>query len=395
MYIGDAGALYAACATLAGAPVVAIDTEFMRERTYYARLCLIQIATEHDVFVIDAIALQAELGCLASLLGSPDTVKVFHAGSQDVEVLLRATGVAPSPLFDTQVAATLAGFPTQVGYGQLVHDLVGAEIDKADTFTDWSVRPLSETQLAYAAADVEHLPKVYAILRERLEREGRLEWLVADFVRLADPATYFADPREQYRRVKRASSLDRRSLAVLREATAWRETEAQRRDVPRRWLVSDESLIEVARRRPADAASLASIRGVGDRAAGKMAAGILQAIATGMAVPEDELPRLPKRSRVPTDAQPIADVLSAVCRVRAREHGVAMTLLATRDELERFAAGDREGHPLAEGWRHVLVGAELEALLDGRLTLAIQGGRIALSGALDGELGEAVDGAGS
>lgn len=379
MYIGDVVALEAACATLAGEPVVAIDTEFMRERTYFARLCLIQIGTDRDVFVIDAIALEGELGRLAPLLESPETVKVFHAGSQDVEVLLKATGATPRPLFDTQIAATLAGFPTQVGYAQLVHDLVGAEIDKADTFTDWSVRPLSDTQLAYAAADVEHLARVYEILRERLEREGRLAWLEADFARLADPATYFADPAEQYRRVKRASSLDRRSLAVLREVTAWRETEAQRRDVPRRWLVSDESLIEVARRRPADAAALAGIRGVGDRAAGKMAAGILRAIAAGMAVPEEDLPRLPKRSRVPTDAQPVADVLSAVCRIRAREHGVALTLLATRDELERFAAGERDGHPLNEGWRHTLVGAELEALLDGRSSLSIHDGRIVLS----------------
>lgn len=358
---------------------MAIDTEFMRERTYFARLCLIQIGTDRDVFVVDAIALEGELGRLAPLLESPETVKVFHAGSQDVEVLLKATGVTPRPLFDTQVAATLAGFPTQVGYAQLVHDLLGAEIDKADTFTDWSVRPLSDTQLAYAAADVEHLPKVYEILRERLEREGRLEWLEADFARLADPATYFADPGEQYRRVKRASSLDRRSLAVLREVAAWRETEAQRRDVPRRWLVSDESLIEVARRRPADAAALAGIRGVGDRAAGKMAAGILRAIADGMAVPEEDLPRLPKRSRVPTDAQPVADVLSAVCRIRAREHGVALTLLATRDELERFAAGERDGHPLAGGWRRTLVGAELEALLDSRSSLSMRDGRIVLS----------------
>ncbi|MDO8880056.1 MAG: ribonuclease D [Coriobacteriia bacterium] len=379
MYIGDVAALEATCATLAGERVVAIDTEFMRERTYFARLCLIQIGTDRDAFVIDAIALEGELGRLAPLLESPETVKVFHAGSQDVEVLLKATGVTPRPLFDTQIAATLAGFPTQVGYAQLVHDLVGAEIDKADTFTDWSVRPLSDTQLAYAAADVEHLPKVYEILRERLEREGRLEWLEADFARLADPATYFADPAEQYRRVKRASSLDRRSLAVLREVAAWRETEVQRRDVPRRWLVSDESLIEVARRRPADAAALAGIRGVGDRAAGKMATGILRAIADGMAVPEEDLPRLPKRSRVPTDAQPVADVLSAVCRIRAREHGVALTLLATRDELERFAAGEREGHPLAEGWRRTLVGAELEALLDGRSSLSIHDGRIVLS----------------
>jgi ribonuclease D len=379
LYIDEVGALALACDALAGAPVVAIDTEFMRERTYYARLCLVQIATENDVYVVDAIALKSDMSLLAPLLVAPGTVKVFHAGTQDIEALLRATGDVPSPVFDTQVAATLAGFPTQVGYGQLVHDLLGVDVDKAETFTDWSVRPLSDTQRAYAAADVEHLTRVYAILEERLKREGRLEWLAADFERLADPGTYHVDPREQYRRVKRASSLDRRALAVLRELAAWRELEAQRRNVPRKWLISDESLIEIARRKPADASSLGVIRGVGERAATKLASGILASVEAGLQVPDEDLPRLAKRTRTPGDAPPIADILSAICRVRAREHGVAVTLLATRDDLERFAAGEREGNPLSEGWRHVLVGAELEALLEGRLTLSIGGGRLVLT----------------
>lgn len=378
MYIAEAGALDVALETLSRAPVVAIDTEFMRERTYYARLCLVQLGTQDEVFVVDAIALAGVMDRLAPLLADPGIVKVFHAGSQDIEVLVRATGVVPTPVFDTQVAATLAGFPTQVGYGQLVGDLIGTKVDKADTFTDWSIRPLRDTQLAYAAADVEHLPRVYEMLRSRLEAEGRLGWLTADFERLADPETYNVDPREQFRRVKRAPGLDRRSLAVLREVTAWRETEAQRRDVPRRWLIADESLIEIARRKPADAAALSAIRGVGDKAAGKMAAGILEAVGAGLAADEDDLPRLPKRNRMPTDAQPIADVLSAVCRLRAREHGVAVTLLANRDELERFAAGEREGHPLSEGWRRTLVGAELEEICDGRRALAVVDGRVVL-----------------
>lgn len=376
---------------MSGAPVIGIDTEFMRERTYYARLCLVQMATASDVYLIDAIALGSALDRLAPLLTARDVLKVVHAGSQDMEVLLRATGVVPDPVFDTQVAATLLGLPAQVGYGQLVKDILGITLDKGDSFTDWSVRPLSERQLAYAAADVEHLPGVYAVMNEKLTATGRLAWLAPDFQRLADPETYLVDPREQYRRVKRAASLDRRALAVLREVAAWRETEAQRRDLPRRWLISDESLIEIARRAPADAEGLAAIRGLGDRVLGRSSAAILAAVAAGCAAPEEDLPRLAKRVRVATDAQPVADLLQAVCRIRAREHGVAVTLLATREELERFAGGERDGHPLAEGWRHTLVGRELEDLLDGRVTLAVDNGRLVLrttaSPAIDADFG--------
>jgi ribonuclease D len=376
LYVDDGTGFERALSLLSGSSVLAIDTEFMRERTYYARLCLVQMATMTDVCVIDALALGDRLQELAPVLADPASVKVLHAGSQDIEVMLRATGVTPAPVFDTQVAATVAGFPTQVGYGELVHDLLGITLDKADTFTDWAKRPLSEEQLRYAEEDVRYLPRVYEVLRGRLEREGRLGWLAEDFERLADPASYVVDPREQYRRVKRASSLDARSLAVLREVAAWRETEAQRRDIPKRWLLSDESLIEIARRRPKDAASLAAIRGVSDRLAKRESTGLLAAVRAGEAVPEDQLPRLPRRRRPATDAQPIADVLSAVVRLRAREHGVATTLLATRDDLERFAQGEREGHPLASGWRHAIVGAELEALLDGRSAVSVRNGRL-------------------
>ena len=379
MYIRDVDSLRSACAAFERAGVLAIDTEFMREKTYYARLCLIQVATEEQVYLIDAPALERDLGLLAPALMDPGIVKIVHAGTQDVEVLLRATGTAPSPLFDTQIAATLAGFPTQVGYAQLVKDMLDVTVDKGDTFTDWAARPLTDAQLAYAAADVEFLPTIYTRLREELDRGGRLAWLAEDFARLADPETYRIDPREQYRRVKRASTLDRRSLAVLREITAWRELEAQRKDLPRRWVVGDESLVEIARRRPKTTAELASVRGVGDRLGGQRASGILSAVAAGLAVPDDDLPRMAKRQRTGADVGPIADLLSAVCRLRAREHGVAITLLATREDLERFATGDREGHPLAEGWRHTIVGADLETVLDGRAALRVRRGRVELT----------------
>lgn len=378
MYIRDTESLADTIETLMAAPVVAVDTEFMRERTYYARLCLVQLGTAEESFVVDAVALEGKLEPLARLLTAPHVVKIVHAGSQDVEILLRATGSTVAPVFDTQVAATLAGFPVQVGYAQLVKDLLGVHVDKSDTFTDWAARPLTPEQVEYAEADVRYLPQVYERLHERLEREGRLAWLAEDFERLADPQTYEIDPREQYRRVKRASSLDRRSLAVLRELAAWRETEAQRRDTPKRWLISDESLVEIARRTPGSAAELSGIRGVNDKVASRSGAAVIAAIRAGQAVPEDELPRLPRKDRIPSGAQAVADLLSAVLRIRAREHNVATTLLASRDELERFAAGDRDGHPLSTGWRRTLVGAELAAIADGKTAVRVKDGRLAV-----------------
>lgn len=378
MYIRDTESLVDTIETLMAAPVVAVDTEFMRERTYYARLCLVQLGTAEESFVVDAVALEGKLEPLARLLTAPRVVKVVHAGSQDVEILLRATGSTVAPVFDTQIAATLAGFSVQVGYAQLVKDLLGVHVDKSDTFTDWAARPLTPEQVEYAEADVRYLPQVYERLYERLEREGRLAWLAEDFERLADPQTYEVDPREQYHRVKRASSLDRRSLAVLRELAAWREAEAQRRNTPKRWLISDESLVEIARRTPGSVAELSGIRGVNDKVASRSGAAVIAAIRAGQAVPEDELPQLPRKDRIPSGAQAVADLLSAVLRIRAREHNVATTLLASRDELERFAAGDRDGHPLSTGWRRTLVGAELAAIADGATAVRVKDGRVAV-----------------
>ena len=203
-----------------------------------------------------------------------------------------------------------------------------------------------------------------------------MAWLEQDFARMADAATYDVIPEEQFRRVKRASALDCRSLAVLRELAAWREREAQRRDLPKRWVVSDEALLEIARRAPADSSALQGVRGLNEQVARRNADDILKAISRGQAVPEDELPRIAKRKRLEGDVSDVADLLSALLRLRAREHGVAPTLIATRDELERFAAGEREENPLGSGWRYTLVGAELAELTDGAASLRVEGGRL-------------------
>ena len=373
VYVTDTPSLRELVEQLRSAPAVAIDTEFMRERTYFARLCLIQLASDDVAAIVDPLAID-DLSPLKELLTDPKVVKVFHAGSQDLEIFYRIFGVATAPVFDSQVAATLAGFPQQVGYGALVKDVMGVTLDKGDTYTDWAKRPLSATQVEYALNDVRYLTEIRRRLLSEMEREGRIDWLAADFSRLEDPATYEVVPRELWRRVKRVSSLNRRQLAVAREVAAWREEEAQRRDVPKRWVVGDESIIEIARRAPKTADELLAIRGVADKIGRGAQQGLLSAVAAGVAVSDADLPSLEKRRRPVGDVDGAVDLMIALVRLRAREHGVAMPLMASRDDLERLAAGEKEASPLLEGWRKKMVGDELVALLEGRLELRLESG---------------------
>jgi len=377
VYVTDTQGLTELVGLLRQAPAVAIDTEFMRERTYFARLCLIQLASDDVAAIVDPLVID-DLSALRELMVDPNVVKVFHAGSQDLEIFFRLLGEATAPVFDTQIAATLAGFPQQVGYGALVKEMMGVALDKGDTYTDWAKRPLSDTQVEYALNDVRYLPEMFRRLTAELELEGRLPWLSADFGRMEDPATYACTPSEQWRRVKRISSLNRRQLAVAREVAGWRELEAQRRDVPKRWVIGDESVVEIARRAPKTAEELAGIRGVSDKIGRGAQKGVLEAVLRGVAVPESDLPVIAKRRRVQGDVDGAVDLMIALVRTRAREHGVAMPLLASRDDLERLAGGEREASPLLEGWRRTMVGDELVALLDGSLTMRLNDGNLVI-----------------
>jgi ribonuclease D len=375
VYVTDTESLAKLVEQLMKAPSVAIDTEFMRERTYFARLCLIQLASDDVAAIVDPLAI-SDLSPLKALLVDPKVVKIFHAGSQDLEIFYRLFGVATAPVFDSQVAATLAGFPQQVGYGALVKEVMGVTLDKGDTYTDWAKRPLSDTQIEYALNDVRYLPEIRRRLLAEMEREGRIDWLAADFARLEDPATYEVVARELWRRVKRVSSLNRRQLAVAREVAAWREDEAQRRDVPKRWVIGDESIIEIARRAPKSSDELMAIRGVADKVGRGAQQSLLAAVAAGAAVSEEDLPSLEKRRRPVGDVDGAVDLMIALVRLRAREHGVAMPLMASRDDLERLACGEKEASPLLEGWRKKMVGDELVALLEGRIEMALKNGAL-------------------
>jgi ribonuclease D len=354
---------------------VSIDTEFMREKTYWPKLCLVQVAVGDECALIDPLA-GDDLEPLLAVLADRDVIKVFHAGGQDLEIFYRMAGHAAGPVFDTQIAATVAGFPSQVGYARLMKDLFDVDIDKSDTFTDWARRPLTPAQIEYALNDVRYLDGAYLELTARLEKEGRSGWLAADMERLSDDSLYEIQPDEQFRRVKRISSLSRRQLGVLQKVTAWREREAMRRDLPRRWVVGDETLVEVARRRPADAAALSDIRGLNPRSLGDGGAGLIAAVRAGVEAPDGDLPKLEKKPRAIVDVEGVVELMSALVRVRASEHGIAVPLLATRGDLERLASGQRDDSPLLAGWRKAIVGDALVALVDGELGLRVADGRV-------------------
>ncbi|MCL2332629.1 MAG: ribonuclease D [Actinomycetia bacterium] len=372
-----------ALAALQDLPVIAIDTEFMREKTYYAKLCLLQIATEEEVLLIDALRVR-DYRLLAELLTNQRVTKVFHAGGQDLEILYQVCGVVASPYFDTQDAAELAGYNTQVGYGALVAGELDVKLRKADSFTDWARRPLTKAQLSYAAEDVIYLLRLYPLLRAKLEETGRLSWLQPTFRAKTDLAALNPDPREAYRKVKHAGQLRGVHLAVARELGAWREEQARRSDRPRRWILGDESLVEIARRLPKTEAELKQIRGVNRRSASQLSS-LLSAVSAGANLAPEQWPEPPAGQRSKRDVSAVVDLMSALVRLRARENNIATTLLARRGQLEAFALSPDEESPLLQGWRREIVGTELLQLLQGNLVLSLEGDRLKVVSNRSGE----------
>lgn len=370
--------LAALCERLRQEPFVTVDTEFMRERTYWPELCVVQLAGSEEVAVVDAQAEGMDLAPLGELLADPAVVKVFHAARQDVEIFLLRFGAVPTPLFDTQVAAMVAGFGDQASYDSLVRALAGASIDKAHRFSDWSARPLSAAQIAYAAADVTHLRHVYLRLREKLLNEGRLDWVAQEMDALLEPSTYITAPEEAWERLKPKTS-NRRFLGVLKAAAAWREAEAQRINIPRGRLVKDETLLEVAASAPETAEQLARARGISEGfAKGKSGAGLLAAIAEAKSLPEDALP-LPLEARKGAGASPaLVALLKVLLAAAAEAHHVAPRLIADTEDLERLAAEVEPELRCLSGWRREVFGADALALKQGRLALGVAGRRVRL-----------------
>ena len=376
--VTDTQALAALCARLAGEPFVTVDTEFMRERTYYPELCVVQLGGAADVAVVDAVAPGLDLQPLGALLANPAVVKVFHAARQDVEIFLNLFDAVPTPLFDTQVAAMVAGFGDQVGYDSLVSALAGGQIDKAHRFSDWAARPLSPAQVTYAAADVTHLRTVYERLTDRLAADGRLAWVEEEMAALARPETYRADPDTIWERLRPRTG-NRRMLGMLRAAAAWREREAQRVNVPRGRLMKDESLLELAATAPETAEALGRVRGVTRGfAEGKSGQSLLQALQAARSLPDEALPDAKRERDGPRASPALVALMKVLLAAKGEDHHVASRLLASSDDLDRLATEPEPDIPALHGWRRELFGNDALALKEGRLAMGVSGRRVKL-----------------
>lgn len=361
------------CENQRNADYIAVDTEFLRDRTYWPQLCLVQIAGPDDAVAIDTLAPDIDLKPLHDLMANRDLLKVFHAGRQDVEIFFHAMGSIPEPLFDTQVAAMVCGFGDQVGYEALISKLVGARIDKSSRFTDWSNRPLSQKQLKYALADVIHLRPAYEKLADHLEESGRTHWLDQEMDILMDPETYRLDPENAWRRVK-SRNKNRRFHAILQELAAWREREAQTRNIPRNRVIRDDALLEVTAQAPETPEDLRRMRALPKSYGnGERAADLLDAVARGKAIPEAKLPKFEKQAPRPAKIGPVSDLLKVLLKHVTETYDVAPRLIASSDDLDRIAADDNADVPALKGWRRELFGEQALALKAGRVALTAKG----------------------
>jgi ribonuclease D len=368
--------LAAFCARAALHPYVTVDTEFLRERTYYAKLCLLQIAYPgagaDSAVAVDTLTPGLSLAPLYDLFRNPDVVKVFHAARQDLEIFQVDAGVIPAPLFDTQVAAMVCGFGEQVAYDTLARKIAKANIDKSSRFTDWSRRPLTSEQLSYALADVTHLRDVYEYLAQRLAKTGRAPWVAEEMAVLNDPATYRTEPAAAWEKIKTRTTSGR-FLAIVRELARFREEYAQTRDIPRSRIFKDDALVELASLKPQSEADLGKSRLLlreGRR--GDIADGILAAVKRGLDARPEDLPHVPHEdARAPVNPA-LADLLRVLLKARADAEGVAQKLIATTSDLDAIAAGDRDLHAL-RGWRREIFGNDALLLCEGKIALAARG----------------------
>jgi ribonuclease D len=377
--ITESAALTAFCAKVSSSSYVTVDTEFMRDRTYYPQLCLVQVAGPDDAAAIDALAPGIDLSPLLALMDNPAILKVFHAARQDLEIFYNLTGRVPTPLFDTQVAAMVCGFGDQVSYETLAAQLSRARIDKSVRFTDWAQRPLSERQVTYALSDVTHLRPAYEALARKLAANGRAGWLQEEMATLLDPATYRLDPEEVWRRM-RPRGAKPKFLAIMKEVTAWREREAQRRDTPRNRVVRDETILDLCAHAPTTLDELARMRGLSKNFAdGRLGQELLDAVKRGLAMPQAEIPTLPEGPDLPSGLGPIVELLKVLLKMKCEEHGVAQKLVATTAELERIAASDDDTDiPALQGWRREVFGGAALDLKASKLAFTLKGKKIIL-----------------
>lgn len=375
VYICDSSELLAFCEKAAQAKVVAVDTEFIREKTYFPKLCLIQVNAGGEIAAIDPLAID-DLSPLGEIFANPQVTKVFHACGQDLEVIYEHMGVDCAPVFDTQVAAAFLGMRQQLSYGSLVETYCDVHLPKAESLTDWSRRPLDQDQLKYAEDDVRYLPGIYDKMMDELTRADRLAWVLPEMDEVADPSHFHRNSREAYLRLKKSGSLTRKQLAVAREVCAWREDLASSRDIPRKWLCSDEVVVEICKRAPATVERLRRIRGT-EGFNDADARGVVSAVRAGLACAPADYPRAQKHARSSAETDGVCDLMYAMLRVISEKSGVAPQLIATKDDLLDFIS-NREKSRLSRGWRWGLAGKSLSRLLSGEVGLTVVNGRIEL-----------------
>lgn len=375
--IATTAALEKFCAEAMTARYVTVDTEFMRENTYYPKLCLLQIASADDAVLVDPLADGIDLAPVFALMAAPQVLKVFHAARQDIEIFVHLSGAVPAPIFDTQIAGMVCGFGDAISYDRLVKSVVGVEIDKSSRFTDWARRPLGDRQLTYALSDVTHLRLVFEALEERLRANGREPWLADEMAVLTDPATYVVAPEDAWRRLKLRNPKPR-TLAVLRELAALRENEARRRDLPRNRVLRDEVLTEIAASVPSTPEELARARSISDNIAkGKLGQGILEAVRRGANSDRNSWPRPPAATPPRRGREPVVELLRVLLKLKAEEHGVAQKLIANMADLDLIADDDDADVPALSGWRREIFGDAAIALKHGGVALTIRDGEIA------------------
>jgi len=369
--------LAALCKTLAAQPFLTIDTEFLRDKTYYPKLCLVQLAGPGvDAVAVDPLVETLDLQPLVDLVENEKILKVFHAARQDLVIFYHLSGKIPHPIFDTQVAAMVCGYGDQIGYNNIVQDICGVGIDKGAQFTDWSRRPLSGKQMSYALDDVIHLRDVYLHLAAELENRGRTGWVYEEMEILRSPSTYENHPEDAWQRIK-IKSAKPKAMAVLKEIAAWREREAQRRDIPRARVLRDETLADIATHQPANEKDLKSSRNISaDLAGGKYGIQMLEAVRKGLELPAGQSPQPQKKPYFPSEMTPVLEMLKMLLRIQASEHQVAAKLIAGNGDLEALVMDDEANIPALKGWRYDVFGKEALALKQGQIALSLENNRI-------------------
>jgi len=369
-------ALKALCDRLSKSDYVTVDTEFLRDKTYYSKLCLIQIADDNEYHAIDTLAGGLDLAPFYDLMTNENVVKVFHAAKQDIEIFVNQANVVPKPLFDSQIASMVCGFGDSIGYEKLVMALCNKTLDKSTRFTDWSRRPLTQRQIDYALGDVTHLRTIYKKLKEKLEQSGREHWLSEEIGDMLNIDTYTIQPKDAWKRIKIRNS-NRRFNAIVHRIAEWREEEAQRRNMPRNRIMRDEVLLELSAVRPTHTNALTSIRGLGANfASSKSGKDIINAIKESLVLPDDALPKISRRKPPSQNTDPIVELLKVLLKLVCKSENVAPKLLANVEDLEKIAESDDADVKALHGWRYDLFGKNAIALKNGEVAFAIKDSEI-------------------